>query len=112
MAPLHEALQMHSSGKFAKIRTLRDQIEAFTTLRIPGDNLLAKESSFRASTAKTTELNSTCSDSLRKYREESQKKKISPYYDQKIRAIKKFQRSRIPKTACDGKISENYRSAL
>ena len=106
---------MQSSRKFIKIRTLREQIEAFTALRIPGDSQITKESSFRVATAKTTELNSTYSDSLRKCREEAQKKNISPYYDQKIRAIKKFQRSRIPKTACEdklGKISENYSNAL
>ena len=64
------------------------------------DNFLYQPS-FRVSTAKQVELNSTYNESSRKAKEDSTKKTISPYYEPKLRVIKKFQKSRIPKSACD-----------
>jgi len=62
---------------------------------------------FRVSTAKQMELNSTYNDSTRKNKDEGSKKTVSPYYDPRLRVIKRFQKSRIPKTACEERANYN-----
>lgn len=99
-----------------KLKSLRDQLESFIALKVPNyaENS-AFQGSFRVSTAKPYDLNFTYNDFNKKNKEESGKKNISPYYDPKAKLIKRFQRARIPRTACDdrfGKIAENYNNVL
>ena len=106
---------LQSNAKAIKIRNIREQIESFLALKMPiySDSPGGNQGSFRISTAKTTDL--TYNESSRKSGVEMHKKRISPYYDPRIQAIKRFQRSKIPRTACDdrfGKIPENYSNLL
>lgn len=108
-------MQMHPSKKSLKIQSLREQIESFVTLRMPGDGPTAKETSFRVASTKHPELNNTYTESWRKKSDDYQKKYVSPYCEPQSKAIKKVQRSRIPKTACVNrleKLSEAYNNIL
>lgn len=96
---IQEALGLQTPSKSLKIRNLRDQIESFMSLRMQNfvDNSTVTQASFRISTAKPAELNSTIGEA--KKTKDDMKKTVSPYYDARLRVIKRFQRSRIPKTS-------------
>lgn len=92
-----------------KIRSLKDQIESFIALKQQNQtDLPAYQPYFRVSTAKKIELNSTnYNDSTRKFKDETSKKTVSPYYDPRLRVIKRFQKSKVPKTACEDRVNYN-----
>ena len=80
---------LQSHAKLIKIRNIREQIDSFLALKMPicNDSSNGNQGSFRLSTAKAAELNSTYNGSSRKTREEMHKKNISPYYDPKLKIM-------------------------
>jgi hypothetical protein len=108
LVPIQEALVLQTTSKFNKLRTLRDQLESFVALKIPNyiENSVVNQVSFRVSTAKPIELNNTYNDSSKKLKDEAYKKTVSPYYEPKLRIIKRFQKLKVPRTAGDDRLNK------
>lgn len=108
MSTIQDAVNLQTSSKCLKIRSLKDQIESFLALKMQNQSEpFVYQPSMRVSTAKQAELNSTYNESSRKAKEDLGKKMVSPYYEPKLRVIKRFQKLRIPRSACDERTNKS-----